>query len=314
MGDGGQDGARLSYGRRSRLFRGRPDRLLVDEWVPSIALPPPPDTPLEEEEVDDLLDEHGLPTLEAEAEEEVRTGPARLFVGRGLRGVSLTDDGEWDAAEGIIVTEPDDFFVAELRLPTPRDALPFGLASRGDLDAEEEESEMVLDAEEASEPDLAPEEFSVPFSLSLDAPDPLHLGAFGDEEDPEEVSAMDIEPGFEELQAEFEEASVPDLSSDSQTRWFGRRPERQSTSPVRPSLAPKISTEGGDTRVARARTFWSQGRRLPEPESAEIPRFQPREVVGRPSVVQLLLSYRLVVLACLLVAFIMAVIVWSGGG
>jgi hypothetical protein len=186
--------------RRSRLFSGRPDALLVEEWVPNISLPPPPDTPLEVDEEEGLFDENGMPTLEAEPEEETRGGPARLFVGVGQRGAALASEDEQGAAEGIVVHEPDDFFVAELRLPRPEDGLPFGLASRvSEEDSEEASAEQLLFADEALDDELDIDEMSLPFSVSVEAPDPVHLGAFGDAEDDEEEETRDEEDSLSDL-------------------------------------------------------------------------------------------------------------------
>jgi hypothetical protein len=71
--------------KRSRLFQAAPDALFVEEWVPNITLPPPPDVPLEEEEGGVKLDEHGLPERREEEEEpeDERRGPARIYVGKG---------------------------------------------------------------------------------------------------------------------------------------------------------------------------------------------------------------------------------------
>ncbi len=71
--------------KRSRLFQAAPDALYVEEWVPNITLPPPPDAPLEDDEGEVLLDEHGLPErLDDDDEpEEERRGPARIYVGPG---------------------------------------------------------------------------------------------------------------------------------------------------------------------------------------------------------------------------------------
>jgi hypothetical protein len=180
--------------RRSRLFRSRPDALLVDEWVPNITLPPPPDTPLEEEDpATPRLDEHGLPSFEEEPEVpvEARAGPARLFVGMGRRGQSvapLEAEGD-DEDEQFVFDESDGFFVAELRLPRPEDGLPFRSAGGTD-DDEEHSSEVLLDAAESSDPSLALSDLEAPFSVSLEAPDPHHLGAFGDEDGDDEEGGL----------------------------------------------------------------------------------------------------------------------------
>jgi hypothetical protein len=79
--------------KRSRLFQAAPDALFVEEWVPNITLPPPPDEPLlEEDEGGVKLDEHGLPERREEDEEpeEERKGPARIYVGPGAGRVRAT--------------------------------------------------------------------------------------------------------------------------------------------------------------------------------------------------------------------------------
>ncbi|MFH1467169.1 MAG: hypothetical protein ABIO70_22485, partial [Pseudomonadota bacterium] len=111
--------------RRSRLFQAAPDRLLVDEWVPNIKLPPPPATELEDEGPSALLDEHGLPVREPEEEPEPeRRGPARIYVGQG----GLNASGQRAPAP------------PELQAPEMPDLrLPLG-ASEPDLDDGEESS------------------------------------------------------------------------------------------------------------------------------------------------------------------------------
>jgi hypothetical protein len=94
--------------KRSRLFQAAPDALFVDEWVPNITLPPPPDTPLLEDESEVKLDEHGLPARPEEEEPEPeRRGPARIFVGRG----ASAEGGSSGAPELSASSMPD------LRLP-----------------------------------------------------------------------------------------------------------------------------------------------------------------------------------------------------
>lgn len=181
---------------------------MVEEWVPNITLPPPPDTPLEEEDpAEQRLDEHGLPSFDDEPEEPdvPRSGPARLFVGMGQRGRSVApleaataddeDEGEGDDDE-YVYSEPDGFFVAELRLPRPQDSLPFRMGEGSVDDDEERSSEVLLDAVESSDPNIALPDLDLPFSVSLEAPDPLHLGAFGDEdEDEDEELPVDDDQG-----------------------------------------------------------------------------------------------------------------------
>ncbi len=300
--------------RRSRLFQSRPDVLLVDEWVPNITLPAPPDAPLEVDAHETLLDEHGLPTLEAEPEEEVRAGPARLFVGVGQRGASLaSSESEEEAAEGIVVNEPEDFFVAELRLPRPEDGLPFGLASQP-----EPEHEDLLLADEASDPALAMDELALPFSVSVEAPDPMHLGAFGDEDDDDEEFSSDLDTPLAAPPAISLEPSLArePLAGAVRSRSGGRSkagppaapaaeqgeddsrpgglppdhpimtPSRRrvhgggSPPPLPPIVVRPVRGLGPDQRssgVAHSRPFWTRKRRLPEPPPAQAPRFEPRE-------------------------------------
>ncbi len=82
--------------KRSRLFQAAPDALRVDEWVPNITLPPPPDAPLVEEDDGQLkLDEHGLPEFAEEEEPEPeRRGPVRIFVGKGSGSSGGAGGGE----------------------------------------------------------------------------------------------------------------------------------------------------------------------------------------------------------------------------
>ncbi len=174
--------------RRSRLFRSRPDALLVEEWVPNITLPPPPDAPLDDEDpAEARLDEHGLPDFQDEPDEdrEVRAGPVRLFVGLGQRGASVAPppDGDEGGEDVYEVNEPADYFVAELRLPRPEDSLPFRLTGVNDQDDEEEDEEFLLDADEASDPAMFFPGLDTPFTVSLEPPDPLHLSSLSDDDD-----------------------------------------------------------------------------------------------------------------------------------
>jgi len=204
--------------RRSLLFRSRPDALQVDEWVPNITLPPPPDTPLLEEDPDEQkLDEHGLPEFEDEPEEdpEERAGPARIFVGVGMRGAPAALPAEEDDEDDdeYLVAE-DDFFVAELRLPRPEDSLPFRVGPPSE-DDDEAESDYLLDAAEASDPSLAMGDLDRPFSISLEAPDPVHLGAFqSDDADTDSLDEDDLLAGFEDLLGEDDDDEVSSSNLD----------------------------------------------------------------------------------------------------
>jgi hypothetical protein len=208
--------------RRSRLFRSRPDALLVEEWVPNITLPPPPDTPLEEEDpAAQLVDEHGLPSFEDQPEEpEVpRAGPARLFVGMGQRGqpvAPLEADGDDDDDDNeFVYNEPDGFFVAELRLPRPKDSLPFRVSEGSVDDDEERSSEVLLDTAESSDPSISLPDLDLPFSVSLEAPDPLHLGAFGDEdEDEDEIDEDELDEDEDELDEDELDEDEDELDED----------------------------------------------------------------------------------------------------
>lgn len=86
--------------KRSRLFQAAPDALFVEEWVPNITLPPPPDAPLEEEEGVVLLDEHGLPVRSGDEEEPEpeRRGPARIYVGKGAADTHAKSDTQYGMA------------------------------------------------------------------------------------------------------------------------------------------------------------------------------------------------------------------------
>jgi hypothetical protein len=225
MSSPGQPGA-SKPARRSRLFQQRPDALRVEEWIPNITLPPPPDTPLEEEEDTGLvLDEHGLPQFEEEPERdpEEHAGPARLFVGMGQRGAGVAaardtgTDADGDAEDEFVYEEPDDFFVAELRLPRPEDSLPFRIGGASDDDPDD--AEFLIDAAEASDPDIAEPAFEAPFTVSLEPPDPVHLGSFGDSEDDDEpgragaqIAMGEDDDDYEDYE-DYEEPSGPEESS-----------------------------------------------------------------------------------------------------
>ncbi len=65
---------------RSRLFSADPSAMLVDEWVPTIVLPPPPpDTAGRKEHEPSASD--SIPV--SPEPEEPRVGPARIYVGDG---------------------------------------------------------------------------------------------------------------------------------------------------------------------------------------------------------------------------------------
>jgi hypothetical protein len=250
-------GTRPKQARRSRLFRSRPDALLVDEWVPNITLPPPPDTPLLEDDPAELqLDEHGLPELPEEPEEEPEpAGPARLFVGMGQRGASVAPPPESQDDDEYVYEEPDDFFVAELRLPRPEDSLPFRIGSLGSDDEDElEEEALMLDAAESSDPDLAYPELDAPFTVSLEPPDPVHLGSFGGDDEEDEQAAPDEteEVPFEgeELSGELDsQGELDDLVSG------GMPPLTLQPSPARVPLSSHVggrrSVEVSKTPVSR---------------------------------------------------------------
>ncbi len=98
--------------KRSRLFKAAPNALQVDEWIPNITLPPPPRTPLEEDDTDNLLDEHGLPQLpDGEEPEEVRRGPARVYVGEGAKDAGTSQV----LRDELPVAAPE---LTDLRLPS----------------------------------------------------------------------------------------------------------------------------------------------------------------------------------------------------
>jgi hypothetical protein len=339
--------------RRSRLFRSRPDALLVEEWVPNITLPPPPDAPLEEDDpAEARLDEHGLPRFEDEAEEqgEEQAGPARLFVGMGRRGASVSQapDGEFveaeaDEGDAVVYQGPDDYFVAELRLPRPEDSLPFRIGALGGVEAgdEEEGSDFLLDAAEASDPSLAFPELDAPFSVSLEPPDPIHLGSFDDDE--EEQVAADDEDSSEDLDG-LVDGGVPPLSlqasparlplsarsddqptlersevplsrprSDGVPGWAtAGRPEPEPSSEPESDEVPVADAPAPAARprpavVLRSRPFWTRERRMPEAKPAEAPVFQPREAPQASPIKQKLFTWPtlLLLLAMAMVAIVL---------
>ncbi len=336
--------------RRSPLFRSRPDRLLVEEWVPNITLPPPPDTPLEEDDPEQArLDEHGLPTFAEEKEEEPGPssgGPARLFVGMGQRGArvqapTLEAEGADDEEEYLV--GDDDFFVAELRLPRPEDSLPFRIGPLGGEDDEEEGSDVLLDAAEASDPELAVPDLERPFSVSLEAPDPFHLGAFGgadgvedaeedsDGWDEEALSAESLDAllgsGLEPLMAQAtpsaepepepareEPLSPPPPVSPDPGLAQKPRPEPEIEPRAKPRASPVITDQHPRPRqVIRSRPFWTKDRPLRESEAKPTPVFQPRGAPPPSPVREKLFNWTnlLVLVAVLIIAA--AVWVWTQG-
>jgi hypothetical protein len=282
MTQNGDNGSLPRRTRRSRLFHSRPDALLVDEWVPNITLPPPPDAVLEEDDpAVAVLDEHGLPTFEDEPEEAPREpgGPARLFVGLGQRGASVAPSEEPDGEDEFDFSEHHDFFVAELRLPRPEDRLPFRIGGRGEPAEgdDEDDSGYVLDAAEASDPQLGVSDLEAPFSVSLDAPDPVHLGSFGDEDDDEDhgdelSSDLEADLAFEgELDDSEPSEDLDDLVSG------GLPPLTLQPSPARVPLgaprgdraSPSLSMPDGSRPREEGVPGWaSAGRPVVEPPPA----------------------------------------------
>ncbi len=241
--------------RRSRLFQARPDALLVEEWVPNITLPPPPDAPLEPDDPEQAqVDEHGLPTFEDDEPEERLSGPARLFVGMGTHGTRVSGDEDDEEAEGEWV--PDDYFVAELRLPRPEDGLPFRF---GAVAGEElsEDDEVAL--EEASDPTLSMPDLAAPFSLSFEEPESTHLGAFGDEEDDllddEESTTGDLD---DLVSGGLPPLSVP-ASSRSSSSAGGRSPEAPPLAAVPPEPLVESSGDASSPPEPQPRRYGADG-------------------------------------------------------
>ncbi|MBN1337665.1 MAG: hypothetical protein JXB39_17060 [Deltaproteobacteria bacterium] len=95
---------------RSRLFRAAPEALFVDEEVPSIRMPAPPPTPLEEEEASDFDEDGLLSALAADdtEEEPVREGPARIYVGTGQRiAAPPPEEVAEEEEEDVLVLDED---------------------------------------------------------------------------------------------------------------------------------------------------------------------------------------------------------------
>jgi len=287
-----------SRARRSPLFRSRPDALQVDEWVANITLPPPPDIPLEEEDPAEQLDEHGLPSFDdvLDEPEELGTQPARLFVGMGQRGASVASQPQpGDEDEDEFLVGDDDFFVAELRLPRPEDRVPFRMGSSADDDDEEASSNMLLDADEASEPSLAIEGLDVPFSISLEAPDPVYFDRFDDQASVEEDDDSPVEfpdtfadPDDEEFSSEdldeLVSAGLPPLSLQPSLAREPLHLHRRQLEPPEPEPEPEPEPQLDPGPPPPPPQVWSRpgGASTPEPDPPEETPEQDEEPVSDP--------------------------------
>ncbi|MFH1463575.1 MAG: hypothetical protein ABIO70_04240 [Pseudomonadota bacterium] len=284
-------------GRKSRLFQARPDRLLVDEWVPSIALPAPPPTPLEEAVGEPIVDEHGLPELAEEPEESVRVGPARLYVGQGQRPKP--------ASAGEEISPERDYFVAELSLPRPEDGLPFGFGAQGD-EPDPWSEELALEGAELSDPDIPAPDLAGALTLDLDPMEPptLFLPPPPGHEPPQAVEPQQAAPPPQEP----EPASLgPSLAREPLARRV-QAPSPASPRRTEATPAPAAPTEPVVSRpppaaVIRSKPSWTRARPLPAPPPAKAPQFQAREEPLPNPWVQRLVSWpTLVVLVAVLVA------------
>jgi hypothetical protein len=163
--------------KRSRLFQAAPDALFVEEWVPNITLPPPPDAPLEEEEGVVQLDEHGLPErLEEEEPEEERRGPARIYVGKGA--------------------------ATKTKVPVVRDELPVSDVELPNLSLP---SAPGLEDEEDSDPSMP--------DLSIDGTGSNWGSMFDSLDDDEDPTDPELKSGDAEPSADSEPLAMPAASS-----------------------------------------------------------------------------------------------------
>lgn len=299
--------------KRSRLFQARPDRLLVEEWVPSIALPAPPQTPLEEIPGEPRVDEHGIPELPHEPDDTVRVGPARLYVGQGRRPTTQGEAPGGDEAQA-------GYFVAELRLPRPEDGLPFGLAAREE-DPDPWSEELEFESAEMSDPASSTPDLTGAFTLDLDttsAPDPPLFFL------PPPAGAEPVAAAPEPLRAAPDPGPPSASLSPSPAREpLARRipgPSRPAAPPVQARPASSVSSAPAarpapvgpsvpdperpvPTAVIRSKPSWTRARPLPAPAPAPAPLFQAREEPLPNPWVQRFVSWpTLVVLVAVLVA------------
>ncbi len=195
--------------KRSRLFQAKPGALLVEEWVPNITLPPPPQTPLEDDGQEALLDEHGLPEPLDEEPEEERRGPARIYVGEGTRSPA-----------------PAPAPVADVAMPDL--ALP-----KGDLDDDEEEDSL------GELPDLSIDgsgqswQEGAPLAEELDHERPTDPG----------LHSPGSDPGLEQEQPEAPTDDAPPLLSTTPS-WTPPAPEpparRDTGKPLGSETPPRV--------------------------------------------------------------------------
>lgn len=107
--------------RRSRLFQAEPERLLIDEWVPVIVLPPPPTTPLQDEPEEPAEEDKPASLRPGAVPDEGRVGPVRIYVGAGTRQGAPAPASEEPSAGDEEITSPD---ASELELDASEEGPP----------------------------------------------------------------------------------------------------------------------------------------------------------------------------------------------
>ena len=209
--------------KRSRLFQAAPDALFVEEWVPNITLPPPPDAPLEEEEGVVQLDEHGLPEREEEEEPEPeRRGPARIYVGKGA---SADAGAKPEAGSGI---SRDEMPPADVELPA------LSLPSQGD-------------DEDDSDPSMP--------DLSIDGTG-SNWGAVFDGLDDEDPTDPELHSGAESEGGSSEPMPMPAAGSPDDPPALAQPPAPE---PVQSPPPPRLDRPGPAAALdARSTPTWSR--------------------------------------------------------
>lgn len=205
--------------KRSRLFQAAPEALFVEEWVPNITLPPPPDAPLVEEEGVVQLDEHGLPERQEEEEEpeEERRGPARIYVGKGAA----------TKAKGPVAG--DELPVSDVELPD------LSLPSAPGFE----------DNEEGSDPSLP--------DLSIDGSGSNWGSMFDDLDDDENPTDPELRSGDAEPSADSEPLAMPAATSrepeapDSSADHDAPKPAPAASAAPPVTPAPKLDRPGPAT-------------------------------------------------------------------
>ena len=229
-----------SRARRSPLFRSRPGALQVDEWVANITLPPPPDTPLEEEDPAEQLDEHGLPSFDDDLDDPEEPGarPVRLFVGMGQPGAPVASLPPLGDDEAFLSENLDDLVSAGLPPLSLQPSLarePLHLRRRQVAPPEPEPEPEPEPQLEPGPPPLPPLVWSRPGGAS--APEPAA---------PEETSEQDEEP------VSAPRSGKPPQVIRSRPSWAPGRPVKEPTPLDAPVFQPR---ESPASSVVREKLF-----------------------------------------------------------